>query len=57
MAKANYNEQLVRVFESLAHSDGTLVDRKDSSLGEMITAFGGEGIPVPTGFATTSKAY
>ncbi|KAM6513904.1 hypothetical protein FALCPG4_015100 [Fusarium falciforme] len=48
---------LVRNFELLSRSDGPLVGGKNSSLGEMITALGSEGIAVPPGFATTSIAY
>ncbi|KAH7190705.1 Pyruvate/Phosphoenolpyruvate kinase-like domain-containing protein [Fusarium oxysporum] len=36
---------------------GALVGGKNSSLGEMIRALGTQGIAVPPGFATTSKAY
>jgi pyruvate,water dikinase len=57
MAKSKDNGLLVRQFESLTRSDGPLVGGKNSSLGEMISALGGEGIPVPRGFATTSKAF
>jgi pyruvate,water dikinase len=49
--------QLVRNFETLKRSDVALVGGKNSSLGEMISSLGIKGIPVPSGFATTSYAY
>jgi pyruvate,water dikinase len=48
---------LVLNFKDLSRSDGALVGGKNSSLGEMIRAFGTKGIAVPPGFATTSSAY
>ncbi|KAH7247615.1 uncharacterized protein BKA55DRAFT_572550 [Fusarium redolens] len=48
---------LVLNFKDLSRSDGALVGGKNSSLGEMIRAFGTQGIAVPPGFATTSSAY
>ncbi|KAL2192464.1 hypothetical protein P885DRAFT_47582 [Corynascus similis CBS 632.67] len=48
---------LTRNFTELTRSDVSLVGGKNSSLGEMIGALGAEGIPVPSGFATTSQAY
>ncbi|QKX57739.1 uncharacterized protein TRUGW13939_04859 [Talaromyces rugulosus] len=48
---------LVRNFETLQRSDVALVGGKNSSLGEMISSLGAEGIAVPPGFATTSNAY
>jgi len=48
---------LVRKFEDLARSDVALVGGKNSSLGELIGALSGQGIAVPSGFATTSQAY
>lgn len=50
-------KQLVRNFDSLVRSDVSLVGGKNSSLGEMISSLGAEGIAVPPGFATTSHAY
>ncbi|PNP85463.1 hypothetical protein FNYG_01292 [Fusarium nygamai] len=50
-------EPLVLDFEHLARSDVGLVGGKNSSLGEMISALGPKGIPVPPGFATSSYAY
>lgn len=49
--------ELIRNFETLKRSDVALVGGKNSSLGEMISSLGAEGVPVPTGFATTSHAY
>ncbi|KAI2704810.1 hypothetical protein CBS147332_7464 [Penicillium roqueforti] len=48
---------LVVHFEHLTRSDVALVGGKNSSIGEMIGTLGGEGISVPSGFATTSLAY
>jgi len=48
---------LICDFEHLARSDVGLVGGKNSSLGEMISTLGGQGIAVPPGFATTSHAY
>lgn len=48
---------LVRNFAHLSRGDVGLVGGKNASLGEMIQALGTEGIAVPPGFATTSKAY
>lgn len=48
---------LVCDFEHLLRSDGPLVGGKNSSLGEMISNLGSEGIVVPPGFAITSHAY
>ncbi|KAK4233009.1 hypothetical protein C8A03DRAFT_19828 [Achaetomium macrosporum] len=48
---------LIRDFEHLMRSDVGLVGGKNSSLGEMLSALGAEGIAVPPGFATTSEAY
>ncbi|CAH0054619.1 unnamed protein product [Clonostachys solani] len=57
MSRTKQSGTLVRDFETLARSDGAIVGGKNSSLGEMITALSGQGIPVPRGFATTSNAY
>lgn len=43
--------------ERIRLSDGNLVGGKNCSLGEMISALDSKGIAVPSGFATTSKAY
>jgi pyruvate,water dikinase len=51
------SRNLVCDFEFLVRSDGALVGGKNSSLGEMISSLGSEGITVPPGFATTSHAY
>lgn len=48
---------LVRNFETITRHDVPLVGGKNSSLGEMIKFLTSEGISVPPGFATTSKAY
>jgi pyruvate,water dikinase len=47
----------VRRFEHISASDVAHVGGKNASLGEMIRALQGEGIRVPTGFATTAAAY
>jgi pyruvate,water dikinase len=49
--------QLVRTFSTLSRADTAIVGGKNASLGEMIRALGGKGIPVPDGFATTADAY
>lgn len=48
---------LVLNFEHLSRKDVDLVGGKNSSLGEMIGALSAKGIPVPPGFATTSRMY
>jgi len=47
----------VKWFEDLRSTDVGMVGGKNSSLGEMISQLGQYDIPVPPGFATTSKAY
>ncbi|MHB9155968.1 MAG: phosphoenolpyruvate synthase [Endomicrobiales bacterium] len=47
----------VRWFEDLRSGDVPLVGGKNASLGEMISALKGEGVPVPDGFAITAEAY
>ena len=44
-------------FETLGRDDVPLVGGKNASLGELIRGLGAEGIKVPAGFATTSRAY
>ena len=44
-------------FEDLSRGDVSLVGGKNASLGEMVRAFGAEGIRVPPGFATTAEAF
>ncbi|WP_455365015.1 phosphoenolpyruvate synthase [[Eubacterium] cellulosolvens] len=50
----NKDEQSVLKFEELGKEDVPLVGGKSASLGEMIQK---TKVPVPTGFATTAKAY
>jgi pyruvate,water dikinase len=47
----------VEWFENLGSGDVAKVGGKNSSLGEMIRMLKEQGIRVPDGFATTSKAY
>ena len=47
----------VKFFDELRSTDVGTVGGKNSSLGEMTTQLAHFGIPVPFGFATTSKAY
>lgn len=51
------HNNLVINFDLLRRGDVASVGGKNSSIGEMISAFGAEGIAVPPGFATTSNAY
>jgi len=44
-------------FETLKRGDVAQVGGKNSSLGEMVQALGGQGIAVPPGFATTADAF
>ncbi|MEB3252604.1 MAG: PEP/pyruvate-binding domain-containing protein, partial [Cyanobacteriota bacterium] len=44
-------------FEEVGIEDIPLVGGKNASLGEMIQQLGGQGVRVPTGFATTAYAY
>lgn len=48
---------LVLAFESIGMNDVGRVGGKNASLGEMISRLGDAGVAVPTGFATTDKAY
>jgi pyruvate,water dikinase len=43
--------------EDASRKDVPSVGGKNASLGEMLNQLGSKGIAVPTGFATTSKAY
>jgi len=47
----------VRRFRELGIADVPLVGGKNASLGEMYRSLSGEGVAVPNGFATTSRAY
>ena len=47
----------IREFENLKIEDTPTVGGKNSSLGQMISQLGSEGISVPTGFAVTAQAY
>jgi pyruvate,water dikinase len=47
----------VAAFENLRMSDVESVGGKNASLGEMISQLSGAGVSVPTGFATTAKAF
>ncbi len=51
------NEEYVVWFENLSVQDISRVGGKNASLGEMIRELDGQGVRVPGGFATTSKAY
>lgn len=44
-------------FDRVGIADVAAVGGKNASLGEMIGALGGQGVRVPTGFATTAAAY
>jgi len=48
---------LILWFEEVGIEDIPLVGGKNASLGEMIQQLGGQGVRVPTGFATTAYAY
>ena len=47
----------IRWFENLSNQDVGIVGGKNASLGEMTRTLKNQGIRVPDGFATTSKAY
>ena len=47
----------VAAFENLRMTDVESVGGKNASLGEMISQLAGAGVSVPTGFATTAKAF
>ncbi len=47
----------VRWFRELRSKDAGMVGGKNSSLGEMTSQLSEYGIPIPPGFATTSRAY
>ncbi len=58
MDVATAREQaLVLWFEEVGIEDIVLVGGKNASLGEMIRQLTGQGINVPSGFATTAAAY
>ncbi|KAB2939573.1 MAG: phosphoenolpyruvate synthase [Hyphomicrobium sp.] len=44
-------------FDDLKRSDVARVGGKNASLGEMVCNLGSKGVHVPTGFATTARAY
>ena len=50
-------DQNILWFGELTSDDVPLVGGKNASLGEMIKELKSEGIQIPDGFATTSKAY
>jgi pyruvate,water dikinase len=50
-------EEYTQFFTDLTNDDTATVGGKNASLGEMISALKEEGVRVPEGFATTSKAY
>lgn len=54
MVGKNKSSEFVLWFEQLRKEDTPLVGGKNSSLGEMISR---TNVPVPSGFALTSKAY
>src|SRR6195952_3857671 len=47
----------VASFEHLRMTDVESVGGKNASLGEMISQLAGAGVAVPTGFATTARAF
>jgi len=49
--------QYVRWFGSLDHRDLALVGGKNASLGEMYQSLAEAGVPVPNGFALTTRVY
>lgn len=51
------SEQYIAWFEDLRMSDVERVGGKNASLGEMISQLHGQGVRVPSGFATTAAAY
>jgi len=53
MASSDY----ILPFAELGHGDLALVGGKNASLGEMYGQLAGQGIPVPNGFALTTRAY
>jgi len=53
MARNDY----IRTFADLGSSDLALVGGKNASLGEMYGRLSDQGIPVPNGFALTTRAY
>jgi pyruvate,water dikinase len=50
-------EGYVRWFADIGHQDLPLVGGKNASLGEMYRELTAEGVPVPNGFALTTRAY
>ncbi len=51
------SEKYVRQLDDLSSDDVPVVGGKNASLGEMIRSLQGEGVRVPSGFATTADAY
>lgn len=51
------NDLYIKWFDEIRSKDVGMVGGKNSSLGEMTTQLSQYGIPVPPGFATTTKAY
>jgi pyruvate,water dikinase len=49
--------EYIRWFKDITHRDLPLVGGKNASLGEMYRELTAEGVPIPNGFALTTKAY
>ena len=47
----------IRWFREIGHQDLPLVGGKSASLGEMYRTLSDRGVPVPNGFAVTTRAY
>src|SRR5574341_560770 len=50
-------EKHTRWFNDLTRADVALVGGKNASLGELVRNVSGRGVRVPSGFATTARAY
>lgn len=50
-------DETVIWFENLTRGDVPRVGGKNASLGEMVSNLAGQGVAVPSGFATSADAY
>jgi pyruvate, water dikinase len=50
-------EAPIRWFDSIKQSDADVVGGKAAALGELYSAFAGDGVRIPNGFVTTADAY
>ena len=57
VASTPKSSEYIRWFKDITHQDLPLVGGKNASLGEMYRELTAEGVPIPNGFALTTKVY